>query len=88
LRHQDGRVTLTQLDGHAGCFAPVKAYTESGLTEQSKLVFSQYGNSYFLRRVTPAGATGGAELFTSRAERELAKVETRVKQVLVGASGM
>ena len=88
VSHQNGRVTLTQLETRARCFAPIKAYTGSGSTERSKLVFNQYGNSYFLTQVAPAGAAGAAELFTSRAERELAKVESRVNQVLVGTSGM
>ena len=88
LSQQNGRVTLTQLEGNAGCFLLIKAYSRSGAPEQGTLVFHQYGNSYFLSRIDAAGVTNGAELFTSRAELELAKVETRAKQVVVSASGM
>ncbi len=88
VSQQNRRVTLTQLEGKAGCFAAVKSYSGSGMTGQGKLVFNQYGSSYFLTHVTPAGATSAAELFSSRAERELAKVEKPVKTVVVGVSGM
>jgi hypothetical protein len=88
LSQQNGRVTLTQLEGNAGCFLFIKAYSHSDAPEQGTLVFHQYGNSYFLSRVNTAGVTSGAELFTSRAEQELAKVETHAKKVVVSASGI
>jgi hypothetical protein len=88
LSQQNQRVTLTQLEGNAGCFAPIRAYTAPSATEQAKLVFNRYGNSYFLTRVSAAGSSRAAELFSSRDERELAKAETPLRPVQISASGM
>jgi hypothetical protein len=81
------RVTLNQLDGKANCFLMVKAFNVTGLEQPGSLVFNQYGSSYFLKRVKTGGIENGAELFTSRAEREYAKVKPEVKEIAYVASG-
>jgi hypothetical protein len=88
LSQQNRRITLIQLEGTARCFLPVKAYSYASAPEQGTLIFNQYGNSYFLTRVNTAGVANAAELFTGRAEREVAKAETGVKPILVRASSM
>lgn len=79
-------VRLSTLDGKANCLLNVKALGGSGVPDTGSLVFHRYANSYFLAKVKPAGVAGGAELFTSRAERELAKVQPEPKSTLIIAS--
>jgi hypothetical protein len=88
LSQSQQRVTMQQLGGSAACFLPVKAYSGPGTPERATLVFNQYGSSYFLTRVNAPGVAQGAELFTSRAEREIAKAQSGVKKLVVSASGM
>ncbi len=80
------RVTLSKLDGHFNCYLTVKGFNGSPATERGSLVFNQYGSSYFLSKVKSPTA-GGAELFTSRAEREYSKAQPEAKPSLVIASG-
>jgi hypothetical protein len=80
------RVTLNQLDGKAKCFLMVKDFGSESLAEQGSLVFTQYGSSYFLKRVKTAGVKGDAEMFTSPAEREFAKTQPEAKQIALVAS--
>jgi len=86
LNQASQRVTLSQLDGKAGCFLTVKAFDGAGAVNNGSLVFHQYGSSYFLSKVKPAGV-GAAELFTTRAEREFAKTQPESKATLIIASG-
>jgi hypothetical protein len=81
------RVALSKLDGKAGCYLLIKAFSGSGMPEHGSLVFNQYGGSYFLARVKTAGIDGGAELFTSKAEREYAKAKPAPKATVIIASG-
>lgn len=87
LNQTTQRVTLSKLDGKANCFLTVKSFNGSRVGDQGSLVFNQYGSSYFLSKVKAAGGLGGAELFTSRAEREFAKAQPDVKPAMVLASG-
>ena len=79
-------VRLRTLDGKANCFLIVKASGGAAIPDSGSLVFHRYGNSYFLAKVKPAGVAGGAELFTSRAERESAKVQPEPKPTLIIAA--
>ena len=82
------RVKLNQLDGKSNCFLMVKAFNGAGLVDRGSLVFTQHGSSYFLKRVKTAGVEGGAELFTSKAESQLAKVQPASKnETVIIASG-
>ena len=86
LNQMNHRITFLQLDGKAGCYMNVKAYTGPGAPERGTLVFNQYGDSHFLARVNAPGVTVGAAVFIDRAERELAKAEGPAKPVLILAS--
>jgi hypothetical protein len=74
------RVTLVSLNGKDGCYLPVKAGISKVWTGKSQIVFNAYGASHFLHRVDPAGTSEGFEVFTSKAEREVAKL-TPVREV-------
>jgi hypothetical protein len=53
---------------------------------QSKLVFNQYGNRYFLSQVWTAGSIRGRQLLKSRGEKEVAqsaRLETKGEITLV-----
>ncbi len=80
------RVALSQLDGKASCFLTVKAFDGKGQVNNGSLVFHQYGSSYFLSKVRAVGAST-AEMFTTRAERELAKAQPAVRPTTVIALG-
>ena len=54
-----------------GVFVPTHAAVRTA-TDQSKLVFHHYGDTYFLSSVWVKGNRTGKELYRSRAERELA----------------
>lgn len=59
-------VALEQLDGKAFAWVPISA--PRGTTgERAKLMFHQYGDNYFLRRISIPGVMG-ADLFCSKAE--------------------
>ncbi len=88
LNLMNQRIALLQLDGKAGCYLPVKAYTGPGAPEHGTIVFNRYGDRHFLSRVNARGVRMGATVFTDRAERELAKVEGAAKTVQVPASSM
>jgi hypothetical protein len=80
------RVTLSQMDGKVSGFLSVKSYSGKGSPEQGSLIFHQYGNSYFLARVNPFGADRGADMFVTKAERELAKLQPAAEEVVLSAS--
>jgi hypothetical protein len=53
---------------------------------QSKLIFNQYGNRYFLSQVWTAGSIRGRQLLKSRREKEIAqsaRIETKGEVTLV-----
>jgi hypothetical protein len=59
------------------------------LQEQSKLVFSRYGNQYFLSQVWNAGYSSGRALRISNREKEiglLAKVEKHDQVILIASA--
>jgi hypothetical protein len=58
--------------------------------EQAKLVFSRYGERYFLRQVWAPGMDRGRELSASKAEQEFARSfgKPEIVSLLVTAPGM
>lgn len=68
-RHQ---IRVQSLNGNASGFLNVKTNIDAQGDTQGRLVFRTYGTSYFLHQVKPR-ANEGVELFTSKAEREVAR---------------
>ncbi len=66
------RVTVANLDGRAAGFHNFKNSVIQNESNRGSLVFHAYGDSYFLHAVRPKMADG-AEMYTSRAERETAR---------------
>lgn len=87
LNNPSQLLTLQQLDGKAQCYLLIKSTVRLGTPENGKLLFHRYGNSYFLTYANTPGGELGAEVHTSRAERELAKTSTGVQTAMVVASG-
>jgi hypothetical protein len=52
-------------------------------SDDSKLVFHRYGDTYFLAGAWVKGNTTGRALFPSRAEREMAKAKTEMELAVV-----
>lgn len=52
-------------------------------SEESKLVFHRYGDTYFLSGVWLTGNTTGREVFPSRAEREFASRKAEMELAVV-----
>ena len=65
-----------------GAFVPTHAAVRAASNE-SKLVFHQYGDTYFLSCVWVKGNTTGKELYRSRAERELAAHQAEMELAVV-----
>jgi hypothetical protein len=67
----------------------VQTHTVQGRAPESiaKVVFHRYGGTYFLSEVWVAANGTGRQLFTSQAERELAKKKDKEIAVLCVASG-
>jgi hypothetical protein len=65
-----------------GLFVPTHAAVRAA-SEQSKLVFHRYGDTYFLSCVWVKGTTTGKELYPSRAEREMAARQSEMELAVV-----
>ena len=65
-----------------GAFVPTHAAVRAASNE-SKLVFHHYGDTYFLSCVWVKGNTTGKELYRSRAERELAAHQAEMELAVV-----
>jgi hypothetical protein len=65
-----------------GLFVPTHSTLRNN-SDGSKLVFHQYGNTYFLSAVWLTGNRTGRELFRSRAEHELAQRKTEMELAVV-----
>lgn len=70
------RITVVSLSGDRACYIPMKVTVPRTQMETGFLQFSRYGTAHFLHRVLPSGISVGAELFASRAEREVASRNT------------
>jgi hypothetical protein len=66
-------ITITSLDTGRTCFLGYMAPYTPKASGNAKLVFVRYDSGSFLRRLEPGGFYDGVELFTTKAERELAK---------------
>jgi hypothetical protein len=65
-----------------GLFVPTHAAVRSK-SEETKVVFHRYGDTYFLSCVWVRGKTTGKELYRSRAERELAARQAEMELAVV-----
>ena len=63
-------------------FVPTHAAVRAA-SEQSKLVFHRYGNTYFLSCIWVKGTATGQELYPSRAEREVAAHQAEMELAVV-----
>ena len=88
MSQNQARLTFNQIDGKASCFVPARSFTQKSGVDVGSLLFSQYGNRYFLSHVNPPGASLSVATFPDRAERELAKAESQPKSVEVRSASM
>ena len=65
-----------------GFFVPTHTAVRAA-TDDTKLVFHRYGDTYFLSCIWVKGSTTGKELFRSRAERELLAHQTEMELAVV-----
>jgi len=65
-----------------GVFVPTHAAIRAA-SDDGKLVFHRYGDTYFLSCVWVKGKTTGKELFRSRTERELAARQAEMELAVV-----
>ena len=68
-----------------GTFVPTHAAVRT-TSNESKLVFHHYGDTYFLSCVWVKGNNPGKELYRSRAERELAAHQAEMELAVVHAA--
>jgi hypothetical protein len=73
IDQQSRHITITGLDNKSACFLNFKAGLSNKELDRGQLVFHAYGSANFLQQVQPR-ASEGVELFTSRAEREMTKL--------------
>ena len=57
----------------------------ANLSDQGRLVFNKYGDTYFLSEVWTPGYTQGGSLSKSKTEREMARITPAVGRVTVAA---
>jgi hypothetical protein len=85
-----GRYIVTSRDGFIrifstnkeGLFVPTHAAVRTA-SDESKLVFHHYGDTYFLSCVWVKGTTTGKQLYPSRAEREVAARQAEMELAVV-----
>ena len=78
LNDRDSKVLVLQAgDGNASTMIFSNAAERLKPADKTKLVFSRYGNQYFLSQVWLSGAIRGHELPKSSREREIAKAMAR-----------
>lgn len=80
VQSENGRnlITLRSADNHAaGIFIGYAVQTKRP-SELSKVVFSKYGDKYFLKSVWVAGSITGTEVAPSNSEREYTAQATSV----------
>jgi hypothetical protein len=78
---QDGFIRIFSASKQ-GLFVPTHTAVRAA-SEQSKLVFHRYGDTYFLSCVWVKGTTTGKELYPSRAEREVAARQAEMELAVV-----
>lgn len=74
----DNKILLLQAEDGTASRAVISNAAENRTpADKTKLVFSRYGNQYFLCQVWVSGATRGHELPKSNREKEVAKAMAR-----------
>ena len=85
----DGNSTVVLIrcsDATASAMVVTHAAQAKELQTESKLIFNQYGNRYFLSQVWTAGSIRGRQLLKSPQEKEIsqiARIETKTEFTLV-----
>ncbi|MCA1556979.1 MAG: hypothetical protein LC731_00370 [Acidobacteria bacterium] len=82
-------LTMQRRDGKANAIVLTKPVENNEIQGQSKLVFSRYGEHYFLSQIWTSGDSEGRELFKTKQERslevELAKNNSKPETVVLMA---
>ena len=87
----DGNSTVVLIrcsDATASAMVVTHAAQAKELQTESKLIFNQYGNRYFLSQVWTAGSIRGRQLLKSPQEKEIsqvARIETKSEFTLVAS---
>ena len=84
--HAHAFVAIVAADGSAACNLPIKVRVVPTKARRGSLIFHAYGSSYFLSRVENRGLSDGFDFFTSRAEKEMARINTS-REVAVANQG-
>ncbi|HEX2715327.1 MAG TPA: hypothetical protein VHM88_24370 [Candidatus Acidoferrales bacterium] len=74
---------IHRTDGSASAIVLTMPVEANDWQPESKLLFNRYGDRYFLSQIWTAGERFGRELYKSRAEKELASMETKREVTLV-----
>lgn len=67
----DSVLLISSVDGRVHAFRWSTAVESRFLKTKGTLVFTRYGDQYFLSQVWPARASTGRQLYKSRSEREI-----------------
>jgi len=80
-----GVLLIRSLDGHESVLVLTQSVQESRTpSDETKFVFTRYGDQYFLAQVWTAGAVSGLKLRKSSTESEVAKNFSRQVLALAG----
>lgn len=77
------RMRIESQDGEARLYLTVYTNQRSVPPEVGTLYFHKYGSAHILRAIWGAGNSAGYELFTSAAEREMAKIASAPEVAMV-----
>ena len=80
-----GLVRLSSADRKSSVTILSNAVQAFPAPEDSKLIFTKYGDDYFLSRIWVAGSDTGNELTKSRREREVAAISRRGVQTVLAS---
>ena len=69
-----GTVLVTRDDGTVSAFALAMGANARNVPQQSSLVFTRYGDKYFLSQIWSGGDALGKELVKAKPEREIARI--------------
>ncbi len=86
LDRNSGVLLINRSNPGAAVMVVTHAAQAKELQRESKLVFNQYGNRYFLSQVWSAGSIRGRQLLKSPQEKEIsqiARIETKTEFTLV-----
>jgi len=81
----NSKLLIRSTDGHRSTLVSTLPIQASAMRVESKLVFSRYGDQYFLSRAWMAGSSAGREIRKSRAEERLAKSAVAPQSVSISA---